>query len=57
MPVTSATWETAKLAEAAETVAPSQTGCGVPAARQEMLSMSGMSAGASEVEATQEGSR
>jgi hypothetical protein len=33
MSVTSATRETAQLAEAAETVAPSQTGWGVPAAR------------------------
>ncbi len=56
-PVTSATRETAKPAEAAETVAPSQTGQDVPAAREEMLSTSGMSAGTSEDAATQEGSK
>jgi hypothetical protein len=57
MPVTSAAWETAQPAEAAETVAPSQTGWDVPAAREEMLSMSGMWAGASKDAATQKGSR
>jgi hypothetical protein len=57
MPVTSATRETAQLAEAAETVAPSQTGWGIPAAREEMLSTSGMSVSASEDATTQEGSR
>jgi hypothetical protein len=46
MPVTSATRETVQPAEAAETVAPSQTGWGVPAAREEMLLTSGMLAGA-----------
>jgi hypothetical protein len=49
MPATSAARvheETAQLAEAAETVAPSQTGRNVPAARKGRLTMSGMSAGA-----------
>jgi hypothetical protein len=56
MPVTSATRKTAQSAEAAETVAASQRGWGVPAAREDMLLTSGMSAGASEAAATQEGS-
>jgi hypothetical protein len=57
MPVTSAARETAQPAEASETVAPSQRGQDVPAAREEMLSTSGMSAGASEDAVTQEESR
>ncbi len=60
MPATSATQvreETAQSAEAAETVALSRTDWGVPAAREEILSMSGMSAGASEDAVMQEGSR
>ncbi len=57
MNVTSAIRETAQPAEAAETVAPSQAGWDVPAAKEEMLSTSGMLADASEDAATQEGSR
>jgi hypothetical protein len=57
MPVTSAAQKTRQLAEAAETVVPSQTGWDVPAAREEMLLTSGMSAGASKDMATQEGSQ
>jgi hypothetical protein len=57
MPIPSATRETAQPGEAAETVAPSQMGQDIPAAREEMLSTSGMSAGASEDASTQEGSR
>jgi hypothetical protein len=56
MTVTFATWETEQPVEATETVAPSQMGWDVPAAREEMLSTSGMSVGASEDAATQEGS-
>jgi hypothetical protein len=54
MPVTSATRKIAQLVKAVETVAPSQTGWSVPAAREEMLPTSGMSAGASEDAATQD---
>ncbi len=57
MLVTSGARETAQPAEAAETVVPSQTGRGIPAAREEMLSTSGIAAGASEDGATQKGSR
>jgi hypothetical protein len=57
MPVTSATRETAQPAEASETAAPSQTGQDVPGAREETLSTSRMSAGASEDAVTQEESR
>jgi hypothetical protein len=57
MPVTSATRKTEQSAEAAETVALSQTGWGIPAAREEMFLTSGMLASASEDAATQEGSR
>jgi hypothetical protein len=56
MPVTSGAQKTAQLTKAAETVAPSQKGWDIPTAREEMLSTSGMSAGASEDTATQEGS-
>jgi hypothetical protein len=58
MPVTSVTRVregTTQSAEAAETVAPSQTGWNMPAAREEMLFTSRMSAGASEVVAKQGG--
>jgi hypothetical protein len=60
MPATSETRvhkETAQPAEAARTVAPSQTGWDRPPAREEMLLASGMLVGVSEVSATQEGSR
>jgi hypothetical protein len=58
IPATSATpvgEETARSAEAVRTVAPSQMGWDIPAAREEMLSTSGMLAGVLQVLAMQEG--
>jgi hypothetical protein len=57
MPVTSAIRETAQSAEAAETVSPSRTGWDIPAAREEILSKSRMSAGESKDTVTQNESR
>jgi hypothetical protein len=55
VPVNSATREIAQPAEAAETVAPSQTGWGVPAAGEEMLPISGILAGAAAVATDEDG--